>query len=157
MTDTVRSDEGLSDGTALRRSVMRLTRKLRQARRRGALASTKLGVLGELHRSGEQTPRQLADVERVQPQSLTRTLAALERDGLVYRRRDARDGRRSWIGLTSQGLDALGGDMAERDRWLEGQIDHLSPAERAILMLAVELIDRIADDASAPESIDDAA
>lgn len=125
---------------------MRLTRRLRRERSSGALASAKLAVLGELHRSGERTPRQLADADRVQPQSLTRTLAALERDGLVYRRRDPEDGRRSWIGLSSNGLDALSSDMAERDRWLEAQIAQLSAAEQAVLMLAVELMDRIADE-----------
>jgi DNA-binding MarR family transcriptional regulator len=125
---------------------MRLTRRLRRERPPGALASAKLSVLGELHRQGEQTPQQLAAADRVQPQSLTRTLAALERDGLVYRRRDARDRRRSWIGLTGEGFDALSGDMAERDRWLDLQIQRLSPAERAVLALAAELMDRLADD-----------
>jgi DNA-binding MarR family transcriptional regulator len=135
-----------SDSSALRRSVMRLTRRLRRERPQGALASAKLSVLGELYRQGEQTPRQLAVADRVHPQSLTRTLAALERDGLVYRRRDTRDRRRSWIALTGEGLDALGSDMAERDHWLDAQIERLSAAERAVLALAAELMDRIADE-----------
>ena len=91
-------------------------------------------------------PRQLAAADRVQPQSLTRTLAALERDGLVSRRQDTRDRRSSWIGLTSEGLEALNDDMADRDRWLDAQIERLSPAEQAILKLATELMHRLADD-----------
>jgi len=135
-----------SDGATLRRSAMRLTRRLRRARPEGGLASAKLSVLGELYRQGEQTPHQLAVADRVRPQSLTRTLAALERDRLVYRRRDTSDRRRSWIGLTSEGFDALSGDMAERDRWLDAQIQRLSSAERAVLALAAELMDRLADE-----------
>lgn len=146
MLEIVRTDDLVSGGTALRRSVMRLTRRLRRERRPGALASAKLSVLGELHRQGEQTPTQLAAAERVQPQSLTRTLATLERDGLVYRRRDSRDQRSCRLGLTLEGLEALSGDMAERDRWLDAQIARLSPGEQAILRLATELIDRLADE-----------
>lgn len=128
---------------------MRLTRRLRRQRRVGALAGAQLSVLGELARLGERTPRQLADADRVMPQTMTRTLAELEGDGLVYRRRDLVDRRRSWIGLTDRGVGALGGDMAERDRWLDVQIERLSPAERAVLRLATELIDKLADDVDA--------
>jgi DNA-binding MarR family transcriptional regulator len=102
-------------------------------------------VLAELYREGERTPRQLAEVERLQPQSLTRTLAALERDGLVRRRRDDTDRRRVWIGLTAEGAEALRADMAERDAWLEQEIDRLSPAERAVLAVAAELMERLAE------------
>ena len=146
MLEIVRTDDLVSAGTALRRSVMRLTRRLRRERSAGALAGAKLRVLGELHRQGEQTPTQLALAEGVQPQSLTRTLATLERDGLVYRRRDSRDQRSSWLGLTLEGFEALRADMGERDRWLDAQIAQLSPVERGILRLATELIDRLADE-----------
>jgi DNA-binding MarR family transcriptional regulator len=111
-------------------------------------------VLGELHRSGERTPGQLAEADRIQPQSLSRTLAALERDGLIYRRRDIHDGRRSWVGLTGEGLEALSDDMAERDEWLGVQIARLSPAERAVLMIAGELMERLADEGGPLESVE---
>jgi DNA-binding MarR family transcriptional regulator len=133
---------------------MRLTRRLRRERQLRALASAKLMVLGELHRSGERTPGQLAEADRIQPQSLSRTLAALERDGLIYRRRDIHDGRRSWVGLTGEGLEALSDDMAERDEWLGVQIARLSPAERAVLMIAGELMERLADEGGPLESVE---
>jgi DNA-binding MarR family transcriptional regulator len=136
---------------------MRLARRLRRERGPEALASGKLAILGELRRSGERTPRQLADGDRVQPQSLSRTLAALERDGFVYRRPDSQDGRRAWIGLTDNGREALRNDMSVRDRWLEAQIGRLTPAERAVLMLAVELIDALAEEEERVESQDAAA
>jgi DNA-binding MarR family transcriptional regulator len=125
---------------------MRLTRRLRRAREPGALAGAKLSVLGELYRQGERTPRQLALADRVHPQALTRTLAALERDRLVSRRPDSRDGRSALIRLTSEGFDLLAADMAQRDRWLASRLERLTPAERAVLALAAELMESLADD-----------
>jgi DNA-binding MarR family transcriptional regulator len=125
---------------------MRLTRRLGGARGQGALSGAKLSVLGELYRQGERTPRQLARAARVHPQALTRTLASLEADALVSRRPDTRDRRSALIGLTSEGRDALAGDMAERDRWLEARLERLTPAERAVLALAAELMETLADE-----------
>jgi DNA-binding MarR family transcriptional regulator len=135
-----------SQAAALRRGTMRLGRRMRRERRAGALPGAQLAVLGELHRRGELTPRELADAERVQPQSMTRTLAALERSGLVYRRTDATDRRRARIALTAAGRDALAADLAQRDAWLAERVAQLSPAERAVLAVAAELMERLADE-----------
>jgi MarR family transcriptional regulator, organic hydroperoxide resistance regulator len=45
----------------------------------------------------------LADVLRVHPSTVTGLLRRLERRGLVARRRDPRDARRSFLGLTQKG------------------------------------------------------
>jgi DNA-binding MarR family transcriptional regulator len=124
---------------------MRLARRLRRERSSAALSGAMLSVLSELHRRGELTPRELADADRVQPQSLSRTLAALERRGLVNRRVDSLDRRRSKLGLTAAGLEALTADMAERDAWLATALERLSPAERALLGVAAELMEQIAE------------
>lgn len=123
---------------------MALTRRLRAERSEGALSSAQLSLLGLLARSGELTPGQLAAADHVHPQSVTRTLAALERERLVYRRTDVDDRRRAWIGLTQQGRAVLAADLAERDRWLAGQLRHLTPAERAVLDVAADVLERIA-------------
>ncbi len=134
----------ISEASALRHAAMALTRRLRGERSADALSSAQLSVLGLLARSGEQTPGQIAAVDRVQPQSVTRTLAALERGRLVYRRIDPDDRRRAWIGLTQQGRAVLASDLAERDHWLAGQVRSLTPAERAVLDVAADLLERIA-------------
>jgi DNA-binding MarR family transcriptional regulator len=123
---------------------MALTRRLRAERSPGALSSAQLSVLGLLARSGELSPGQLAAADHVQPQSVTRTLAALERDRLVSRRTDPDDRRRAWIGLTQQGRTVLAADLAERDHWLAGQLRRLTPAERAVLDVAADVLERIA-------------
>src|SRR6201998_2358034 len=71
--------------TEIRRGVISLARRLRLERSEAGLTALELSVLGHLHRRGPLTPGELAATERVQPQSLTRTLAALEAGGLVSR------------------------------------------------------------------------
>jgi DNA-binding MarR family transcriptional regulator len=48
---------------------------------------------------------ELARMLGVNAAAVTRQLQALERDGLVRRRADARDGRRSYVQLSAQGVD----------------------------------------------------
>jgi DNA-binding MarR family transcriptional regulator len=106
---------------------------------------SKLSVLAALHRSGELTARQIADLERLQPQSLTRTLHALESAGLVRRRPDPDDRRRARLAITAKGTDALALEMADRDAWLAAALaEHATPAERGVLALAAELMERLA-------------
>src|SRR5438309_1145301 len=113
----LRNNELSAISTGLRRATMHLGRRLRHERARDALSSTKLSVLGALQRRGELSPGELSDADRIQPQSLTRTLAALQADGLIARRSDPADRRRSLVALTARGRDALEHDMAQRDRW----------------------------------------
>jgi DNA-binding MarR family transcriptional regulator len=131
----------------IRSAVVRLSRRLRAERPADALAPTKISVLAQLWRNGEMCAGDLADLERIQPQSLTRTLAALEADGLIARRPDPLDRRQAVIGITEQGLAALSQDMQARELWLAKAMDiHLSPDERQLLAAAAELMDRLADD-----------
>lgn len=130
----------------IRSAVVRLSRRLRAERPADALAPTKIAVLAQLWREGEMSAGDLADLERIQPQSLTRTLAALAADGLIARRPDPLDRRQAVIGITEQGLAALSQDMQIRELWLAKAMDiHLSPDERQLLAAAAELMDRLAD------------
>ncbi len=127
--------------------MVRLSRRLRAERPADALAPTKISVLAQLWRNGEMCAGDLADLERIQPQSLTRTLASLAADGLIARRPDPLDRRQAVIGITEQGLAALSEDMQARELWLAKAMDiRLSPAERQLLADAAELMDRLADD-----------
>ena len=141
---TVNRDEKVRQ---IRSAVTRLSRRLRAERPADALAPTKISVLAQLYRNGTMSAGDLAELERLQPQSLTRTLAALDEDGLIVRRPDALD-RRQWaITITEDGLAALSADMRARERWLAKAMDiQLSAAEFDLLWRAAELMDRLADD-----------
>jgi DNA-binding MarR family transcriptional regulator len=137
--------EAREQAIALRRGALRLAGRLRRERGPAGLSNAKLSVLAALHRRGELTAREIADLERLQPQSLTRTLQALERDGLVHRRADPDDRRRARLAIARKGSDALALDMAVRDAWLAGALEQLTAAERAVLALAAELMERVAE------------
>jgi DNA-binding MarR family transcriptional regulator len=131
---------------AVRRGVMSLGRRLKLERPAGGRTSLELSVLGHLHRRGPLTPGDVAASERVQPQTLTRTLTSLESAGLISRADHPADGRRALLTLTGAGLGALRDDMAERDSWLTAAMSaRLTGTEIELLRLAAGLLERVAD------------
>jgi DNA-binding MarR family transcriptional regulator len=139
-------DQLLGAAAAVRRGVMSLGRRLKLERPPGGRTSLELSVLGHLHRRGPLTPGEIAAAERVQPQTLTRTLISLESAGLISRTDHPEDGRRSLLTLTDSGLGALRGDMAERDTWLAAAMSaSLTSTESELLRLAASLLERLAD------------
>jgi DNA-binding MarR family transcriptional regulator len=128
----------------LRLVLGRLIRRLR-AERRG-LTLAQVTVLGRLDREGPAGTSDLAAGERVRPQSMAATVAALTAAGLVERRPDPVDRRRVLIVLTEPGRQALAADRQRRDAWLAGALeDDLTEHERGILAEAATLLARIAD------------
>jgi DNA-binding MarR family transcriptional regulator len=140
------TDPLLGTAMVVRRGVMSLGRRLKLERPAGGLTSLELSVLGHLHRRGPLTPGEIAAAERVQPQTLTRTLTSLAGAGFVSRTDDPQDGRRAVLTLTAAGLAALREDMAERDSWLAAAMSaSLTSTELEFLRLAAALLERVAD------------
>jgi DNA-binding MarR family transcriptional regulator len=138
-------DTRAAAATEIRRGVISLARRLRLERDEARLTALELSVLGHLHRRGPLTPGELATAERVQPQSLTRTLAALEAAGLASREPDPADGRRSLLAIAEPGLTALRTEMTQRDAWLAAAMAaELTTTEIGLLRLAGGLLERLA-------------
>jgi DNA-binding MarR family transcriptional regulator len=134
-----------ADAAAVRRGVIRLGRRLRLERPAHDVPLLQLAVLAELNEAGPLTPGQLAATQRVQPQSLTRVLAALEASGLIARQPDPADGRRALLAITNPGRDALRRDVGQRDAWLaQAMSTQLTPTEQELLRLAATLMERLA-------------
>jgi DNA-binding MarR family transcriptional regulator len=139
-------EDPLPAATAVRRGTTRLARRLQMERPEPEGTLLELSILGHLSRRGPMSPGALAAAERLQPQSLTRTLASLERQRLVIRERDDGDRRRSVLAMTEAGRLALRRDMRQRDAWLAGAMaQQLTRAEQELLRLAGELMERLAD------------
>ena len=135
----------------IRHGVMQLARRMRLERGDDPLSSSKLVVLGWLVRGGALTATELAARERMRPQSLTRTLASLEEDGLIVRMAGAQDRRQFPVAITEKGLAALNRDMQQRDAWLAAAMERrLSPTECEILRLAAQLMERLSTQEEKP-------
>lgn len=130
--------------TGLRFSVMRLARRMRQERSDSALTLTQLAALATLERSGPLTPGEVAAQERVQPPSMTRSLAALAALGLVDRVPHPSDGRQVLVSVTEAGRSLLEEDRHRRDMWLAQRIRELLPEEQELLLLAVPVLEKLA-------------
>jgi len=126
----------------LRISIARLSRLLR--RQGGStLSVTQYSALAVLNKHGEMTPRELADHERVQPPSMTRTVAALEAQGLISRRPHLTDGRQVVLTVTDQGRDLLAEQRRLKEAWLAQRLGELSPLERDILAMAAPVLEKL--------------
>ena len=128
----------------LRVVIGQLVRRLRAERRDLSLAQ--VTVLGRLDRVGPCGVSDLAAGERVRPQSMASTVAALLAGGLVSRAPDPGDRRRVLIALTPAGREALAVDRRRREGWLADAIrGDLSPKEQRALADAAVLLSRIAE------------
>jgi len=130
--------------SALRISVMRLSRRLRQQRSESGLTLTQLSVLATLDRHGPSTPGEIATHEKVQPPSMTRVLARLEEAGLVVRAPHPNDRRQVLVALTEGARAVLAEDRRRREAWLVDHLSGLSVDEREVLRAAVPILDRLA-------------
>ena len=135
-----------SDSTAsIARAVQRLARRLRSARPEASVNLSTLALLTTLHRKGAMPAASLAREERLQPQSLTRLLAAMEKEGLIQREPHPVDRRALVIGLTRKGRGVVVRDQAARQAWLDQAMDlALTTGERETLAAAAELMMRVA-------------
>jgi DNA-binding MarR family transcriptional regulator len=93
--------------------------------------------LSDLCRFGPTSASRHAERERLQPQSLTRIIAAPENQSDIERRRNAVDGRELVIVATERGRQALADDMCRRSIWLDRAMTQaLSRAEQKNLLAA---------------------
>jgi DNA-binding MarR family transcriptional regulator len=103
-------------------------------------------VLGRLDRQGPLSTVELASAERVRPQSMGQTLAELEAQGLVSRRPDEADGRRTLLELTDAGRRTLAEDRQRREGWLTQAIEQeFSADEQEVLAQAIPLLARLTE------------
>src|SRR5258708_30777849 len=87
----------------------RLRRRLHEAYDTGGLTPSQTSALSRLAAQGPATASDLAAAERVRPQSMAATLAALGERGLIERRPDPGDGRRRLVSLSDAGRALIGG------------------------------------------------
>src|SRR5262245_54370348 len=120
------------DAGELRVSMSRLARRLRQEAQGPGLTMSQRTALSRLYRLGPATLSELAAGEQGRPQSMARTIDALDAAGMVRRAPHPTDRRRHVITLTERGRTEIAVDRSRRDAWLARTMAAtLSPSERA--------------------------
>jgi len=108
-----------------------------------------LSVLHTLDRNGPLRLTDLTATEQLKQPALTSLVAGLERDGLVSRRRDPRDGRAVLISLTREGREIVVSRHADRTAQLARLAEQLDDRERDVLAGCATVLARLAEIAAA--------
>lgn len=88
----------------------------------------------------ECTQRDLIDLIRVDPGSITRSLKSLEREGLVKRRADEADNRYTRVSLTATGRKLVDQVMVKRELFLARIVQGASPDDVEAFLRVLDLI-----------------
>jgi DNA-binding MarR family transcriptional regulator len=130
---------------ALRVAVGLVVRKLRQAPYDGELTLAESSALARLERGGPATSSDLARVDRISPQSMGVTVAALLDRGLIERNRDPEDGRRIVLSVTEAGRRMLRDKRGARTEHIAAALrDGFSADELRQREGAAALLERLA-------------
>src|SRR3954454_20779109 len=127
----------------LRLSATRLARILRQQAGLG-LTPSQITALSTVGREGPLTLGALADTEHVTPPSMTKVVERLESMGLIERRTDEVDRRRSMAAATDAGRALLAEGRARKDAILVTRIADLEPEQVERLAAALDVLDLLA-------------
>jgi DNA-binding MarR family transcriptional regulator len=137
-----KTDAGLA--SAMRISVMRLSRRLRNERDASDdLTANQLAVLGTLFRVGPSTIGDLAAAEKVQPPSMTRTVSCLADKQLIDRDPHPTDKRVVVVSLNDAGKAVILESRRRKEAWLNHRLKELTPAERQTLRDAAPILERL--------------
>jgi len=131
--------------TRLRVAVTRLHRRLRQQSLAG-LSPAQVSALGSVNRLGTPTLGELAEVEQVQPPTVTRLVSAMESAGLVKRFGDPSDGRVTRVRITPEGRRSLLRIRGLKNAYLERRLGQLDRGEQQDAVRLVALLERLVEE-----------
>lgn len=133
--------------TRLRLTVLRLARRIRK-NEASRFSPPQQSVLAILDSYGPMTPGRLAEIEAVQPPSITRILGQLEQLGVVTREPDKDNLRQVQIRLTDEGLLAAAEVHSGRDEWLATMLERLPADRKDSLMDLVETLELLLEESA---------
>jgi DNA-binding MarR family transcriptional regulator len=128
----------------LRLAVTRLNRRLRQQSLAG-LSPAQASALGSVMRLGTPTLGELATAEQVQPPTMTRLVATMEKDGLLARVADA-DRRVCRVRITPEGRRTVQRIRTLKNAFLTRRLADLDPEERAGAVELATLLEKLVAD-----------
>ncbi|MEO3945829.1 MarR family transcriptional regulator [Gorillibacterium sp. CAU 1737] len=106
---------------------------------------TTLSVLHTLSRKSPMRLTELTANEQVTQSAITQLVTRLERDGLVQRKPDPKDGRVVQVHLIEQGRAIIDSRRLERIARISALLEGLTPEEQQAIGLAVPALKRLAE------------
>src|SRR5262245_55510126 len=107
------------------------------------LTAARASALSVVVVGGPVTIGQLAKAEQVAAPTMTRLVVRMEREGLLKRARDERDGRIVWLRATPKATRVLEEGRHRRVGALASALAVLDASELELLARAAELMDRV--------------
>ncbi len=135
----------------LHSAAIHLLRLLRREDDASGVTAPRLSVLSVLVFAGPTTLGALAAAEQVRPPTMSRMVAAMERDGLVRREHDAHDRRVVRLHATARGEQLLKQGRERRLRALAARMLSLRPQQLETLRSASRLMESLARTRTAKE------
>jgi len=145
MGTTAKAPSDADLASRVRLVVFRLRRRLHRESS-GDLTPSQSSALSSVSRLGPLTLGELSQVENVRPPTLTKVVAALEQMGLVERHIDPNDRRVSRVEVTKEGSALMARNRVRTDAYLAAKLASLPATDRAALVRAVELLERLLED-----------
>jgi DNA-binding MarR family transcriptional regulator len=137
----------LEDAAARLRTVVRLIKRRAQAlREKNSPTPSEQSVLVWLDDKGAMSPRALADVHQVRPQTMQQTLDSLEDRRWIKRANHPTDRRQILFSLSSSGRKALLKGRELRQAWLVAKLDELGSRDRKTVTDALCLLEGLFQD-----------
>ena len=147
VTRQVAETEGLTDvelAARLRMTLGRLNRRLRQHGPQ-TLTSSQASTLASVEAIGPVRLGDLAAAEGVSAPTQSRLVASLEAQSLLRRTPDVDDRRATLLEITPEGRRQLEQLRTERSAFLVERLGTLSPAQRAALVSALDVLEDLAE------------
>ena len=138
------SDVNRTVADRLHSAAVHLLRRLRRHDEAMGLTPARASALSIMvFGGGPVTLGQLATAEQVSAPTVTRLIVGMERDGLVRRENDERDGRVVWLHATPRGARLLHEGRRRRVAALAADLGALDAGERETLAAAADILERI--------------
>jgi DNA-binding MarR family transcriptional regulator len=129
--------------SSIHSAAIHLLRRLRTVDEEMGITPARASALSVLVFAGPRTLTELAGAEQVTPATMSRLVAAMEREGLIRRERHEGDGRAIRLHATPKARRILERGRARREAYLDELFAPLSARERAVVAQAAAIIDRV--------------
>jgi len=133
----------------LHSAALHLLRRLRREDDASGLPAPQLSALSVIVFGGPITLGDLARAEQVRPPTISKVIAILEAQSLVEREVDAGDRRVTRVRATARGTKLLHDGRQRRVAALVASLSALSARDRALLVRALPVLERISGTARA--------